>query len=258
MSYNSESSDTAVSIKDKIDAANLPQHIAIIMDGNGRWAKQRGAMRIFGHHHGIKAVREAVEGCGELGIKHLTLYTFSTENWNRPKLEVDGIMNLLVKTISEEVPRLHKNNVRLKTIGDQNTLPTKALNRLHEAIELTKNNTGLTLNLALSYSGKWDIIQAVKSVAVKIQSNELKIKDINEKMFGSFLATEQTPDVDLMIRTGGDHRISNYLLWQSAYAELLFMDTIFWPEFTREHLFDAIHTYQQRERRFGKTGEQLK
>ncbi|MDP5121845.1 MAG: isoprenyl transferase [Spirosomaceae bacterium] len=250
--------DGSVAIKEQIDRDKLPRHIAIIMDGNGRWAKKQGAMRIFGHHHGIKAVREAVEGCGEIGIRFLTLYTFSTENWNRPKIEVDGIMQLLAKTIHEEVPRLHENNVRLKVIGDRDSLPKRARQKLEDAIDYTKDNTGLTLCLALSYSGKWDIIQAAKSIARQIKNNELAIEDINEEMFGSLLSTEETPDVDLMIRTGGDHRISNYLLWQSAYAELLFMDDIFWPEFDREHLFEAVYTFQQRERRFGKTGEQVK
>ena len=250
--------DDLSAIKEQINGDKLPKHIAIIMDGNGRWAKKQGAMRIFGHHHGIKAVREAVEGCGEIGIQHLTLYTFSTENWNRPKIEVEGIMQLLVKTIHEEVPRLHENNVRLKVIGDRNSLPSKTRRKLEDAIEYTKNNTGLTLSLALSYSGKWDIIQAVKNVARQVKENQLQVEDVSEELFGSLLSTEETPDVDLMIRTGGDHRISNYLLWQSAYAELLFMDDIFWPEFSREHLFEAVCTFQQRERRFGKTGDQVK
>ncbi len=237
---------------------NLPKHIAVIMDGNGRWAKQRGAMRIFGHKHGIAAVRDTVEGCGELGIEYLTMYTFSTENWNRPKAEVDGIMTLLISTISNEVPSLHKNNVRLQVIGDVAALPKNALGSLLDGIEKTKNNTGLTLNLALSYSGKWDIMQAIKKIAHKVKSGDLEIDDINEKLFDSLLATTPAPDVDLLIRTGGDHRISNYLLWQSAYAELLFLDDIFWPDFRKEHLFKAIEEYQQRERRFGKTGEQIK
>lgn len=245
-------------MKEKIDTNNLPKHIAVIMDGNGRWAKERGGMRIMGHQHGITSVREAVEGCGELGIKYLTLYTFSTENWNRPKLEVEGIMLLLIKTIREEIPRLNKNNVRLKCIGDIDSLPTRAKKELLEGIEITKNNSGLVLSLALSYSGKWDIIQAVKKIAQQVKTNQLAIEDINEQAFGKLLATEDISDVDLLIRTGGDHRISNYLLWQSAYAELLFMDDIYWPEFRREHLFDAIQTYQQRERRFGKTSEQVK
>lgn len=228
------------------------------MDGNGRWAKKQGAMRIFGHHHGIKAVRETVEACAEIGVKYLTLYTFSTENWNRPRLEVEGIMQLLIKTIRDEIPKLNENNVRLKSIGDLNSLPERARKELLEAIQLTQNNTGLILTLALSYSGKWDILQAVQKIAQQVNLGKLEVSDIDEKLFGSHLATEQAPDVDLLIRTGGDHRISNYLLWQSAYAELLFMDDIFWPEFRKNHLFEAVHTFQQRERRFGKTSEQIK
>lgn len=243
---------------EEIDLNNLPKHIAVIMDGNGRWAKSKGAMRIFGHHHGISAVRETVEACAELGVGFLTLYTFSTENWNRPKAEVDGIMNLLVKTIGDEVPSLHKNNVRLKCIGDLNMLPSKARKEMEEGMAKTKNNTGLVLSLALSYSGKWDIVQAIKQIGEKIKSNELQVEEINETMFNKFLATYPDPDVDFLIRTGGDHRISNYLLWQSAYAELLFMDDIFWPDFRKKHLFEAVKIYQQRERRFGKTGEQIK
>ena len=244
-------------MKENIDLGNLPRHIAVIMDGNGRWAKQQGAMRIFGHHHGVRSVRDTVEGCVELGVKYLTLYTFSTENWNRPKLEVDGIMQLLVKTIAEEVPDLHKNNVRLKTIGELDSLPKSARKKMLDSVEMTKNNTGLTLILALSYSGKWEIVQATKKIAAKIKTGELAIEDISENVFAQYLATEDAPDVDLMIRTGGDHRISNYLLWQLAYAELYFMDDLFWPEFRQKHLFEAIAAYQQRERRFGKTSEQL-
>jgi undecaprenyl diphosphate synthase len=245
-------------VKEQIDRNSLPKHIAIIMDGNGRWAKKQGAMRIFGHHHGIKAVRETVEACAEIGVKYLTLYTFSTENWNRPRLEVEGIMQLLIKTIRDEIPKLNENNVRLKSIGDLNSLPERARKELLEAIQLTQNNTGLILTLALSYSGKWDILQAVQKIAQQVNLGKLEVSDIDEKLFGSHLATEQAPDVDLLIRTGGDHRISNYLLWQSAYAELLFMDDIFWPEFRKNHLFEAVHTFQQRERRFGKTSEQIK
>ncbi len=245
-------------MKENIDLGNLPAHIAVIMDGNGRWAKKQGALRIFGHHHGVKSVRDTVEGCVELGVKYLTLYTFSTENWNRPKLEVDGIMRLLVRTIGEEVPDLHKNNVRLKTIGELDSLPKSARKKLEDSIELTKNNTGLTLILALSYSGKWEIVQATKKIAEKIKAGSLTIDQISEDVFSQCLATEDAPDVDLMIRTGGDHRISNYLLWQLAYAELHFMDDLFWPEFRKQHLFDAIADYQQRERRFGKTSEQVK
>lgn len=228
------------------------------MDGNGRWAKSKGAMRIFGHHHGITAVRETVEGCAELGVGFLTLYTFSTENWGRPKAEVDGIMSLLIKTIGDEIPSLHKNNVRLKCIGDLNMLPKNARNEMLAGIEKTKNNTGLVLSLALSYSGKWDIVQAIKQIAAKVKTEEIGIEDINESMFNEFLSTYPDPDVDFLIRTGGDHRISNYLLWQSAYAELLFLDDVFWPDFRKEHLMEALKTYQQRERRFGKTGDQIK
>lgn len=244
-------------MKENIDKSNLPQHIAVIMDGNGRWAKKQGAMRIFGHHHGIKSVRDTVEGCVELGVRYLTLYTFSTENWGRPKLEVDGIMQLLIKTIGEEVPDLHKNNVRLKAIGDIESLPKGAKKKLKDSIELTQNNTGLTLTLALSYSGKWEIVQATRQLAEKVKNGTLAVEEITEELFAKHLATEEAPDVDLMIRTGGDHRISNYLLWQIAYAELYFMDDLFWPEFRREHLFEAIEHYQQRERRFGKTSEQV-
>lgn len=245
-------------MEEKIDLGNLPSHIAVIMDGNGRWAKKQGAMRIFGHHHGIKAVRESVEACAELGVKFLTLYTFSTENWNRPKLEVEGIMQLLIKTIRDEVPDLHKNKVKLKAIGDIESLPEKAKRELQEAIDMTKENTGLVLTLALSYSGKWDIIQATKKIALAVEKGEIDASTIDEKVFSQNLATDYAPDVDLLIRTGGDHRISNYLLWQSAYAELLFLDDIFWPEFRKQHMLDSIALYQQRERRFGKTGEQIK
>ncbi|MCD8538781.1 MAG: di-trans,poly-cis-decaprenylcistransferase, partial [Leadbetterella sp.] len=196
---------------EEISLNNLPKHIAVIMDGNGRWAKSRGAMRIFGHQNGIKAVRETVEACAELGIGYLTLYTFSTENWGRPKVEVDGIMDLLVKTIGDEVPRLHKNNVQLKCIGDMDALPETARKNMEKGVETTKDNTGLVLNIALSYSGKWDIIQAVKKMASHVKSGELTLEDIGEKQFSRYLATYPAPDVDLLIRTGGDHRISNYL-----------------------------------------------
>lgn len=209
-------------------------------------------MRIFGHQNGIKAVRETVEACAELGVGYLTLYTFSTENWGRPQVEVDGIMDLLVKTIGDEVPRLHKNNVQLKCIGDMDALPETARRNMEKGIETTKNNTGLVLNIALSYSGKWDIIQAAKRMASHIKSGALTLEDIDEKQFSRYLATYPAPDVDLLIRTGGDHRISNYLLWQSAYAELLFLDVL-WPDFRKSHLLDAVKTFQTRDRRFGKT-----
>lgn len=209
-------------------------------------------MRIFGHQNGITAVRETVETCAELGVAYLTLYTFSTENWERPKVEVDGIMDLLVKTIGDEVPRLHKNNVQLKCIGDMDALPETARRNMERGVETTKNNTGLVLNIALSYSGKWDIIQAAKRMASHIRSGALTLEDIDEKQFNRYLSTYPAPDVDLLIRTGGDHRISNYLLWQSAYAELLFLDVL-WPDFRKSHLLDAVKTFQTRDRRFGKT-----
>lgn len=238
---------------EEINKDNLPKHVAVIMDGNGRWAKSRGAMRVFGHQHGIVAVRETVEACAELGIGFLTLYTFSTENWGRPKVEVDGIMNLLVKTIGDEVPKLHKNNVRLQFIGDLESLPEKARKKMFQGIETTKDNTGLVLNIALSYSGKWDILEATKKIAQKVKTGELDLTDVNEETFSTELSTYPAPDVDLLIRTGGDHRISNYLLWQSAYAELLFIDDVLWPDFRKAHLVEAIKKFQARDRRFGKT-----
>ncbi len=209
-------------------------------------------MRIFGHQNGIKAVRETVEACAELGVGYLTLYTFSTENWGRPKMEVDGIMDLLVKTIGDEVPRLHKNNVQLKCIGDMDALPEKARRNMEKGIDTTKNNTGLVLNIALSYSGKWDIIQATRKLASAVKSGEMTPEEIDEEQFSRLLSTYPAPEVDLLIRTGGDHRISNYLLWQSAYAELLFLDVL-WPDFRKSHLLDAVRAFQTRDRRFGKT-----
>jgi len=209
-------------------------------------------LRIFGHQNGIKAVRETVEACAELGVGYLTLYTFSTENWGRPKMEVDGIMDLLVKTIGDEVPRLHKNNVQLKCIGDMDALPEKARRNMEKGIDTTKNNTGLVLNIALSYSGKWDIIQATRKLASAVKSGEMTPEEIDEEQFSRLLSTYPAPEVDLLIRTGGDHRISNYLLWQSAYAELLFLDVL-WPDFRKSHLLDAVRAFQTRDRRFGKT-----
>lgn len=240
---------------ENIDLNNLPKHIAVIMDGNGRWAKSRGAMRIFGHQHGIKAVRETVEVCAELNIGYLTLYTFSTENWGRPKIEVDGIMDLLVKTIADEVPVLHKNNVQLKCIGDMNALPSSARRNMEKGIETTKGNTGLVLNIALSYSGKWDIVQATQKIAQEVKDGSINVADITEAHFNGKLSTFPAPDVDLLIRTGGDRRISNYLLWQSAYAELMFLDDVLWPDFRRQHLIESIISYQNKDRRFGKTND---
>jgi undecaprenyl diphosphate synthase len=248
-----------MSTKESLDLDNLPQHVAVIMDGNGRWAKGKGLIdRVFGHRNSIKAVREVIEGSGELGINYLTLYTFSTENWARPKAEIDALMTLLVKTIKDELATMMKNNVKLLTIGDANSLPNDCRVELFEAIESTKNNTGLNLVLALSYSGKWDIIQAVKSIASDAKSGDLLIDNINEAIIKNHMPSHFLPDVDLMIRTGGDYRISNFMLWQLAYAELFIFENLLWPDFRREHLFEAIASFQGAERRFGKTGEQLK
>lgn len=244
-------------MKEQIDRTKLPQHIAIIMDGNGRWAKQRGAMRIFGHRNAIKAVREATEGCAELGVNYLTLYAFSTENWGRPEAEVRMLMELLVHTIGDELPTLQKNNVKLDSIGDLESLPRSCQLELQDAIDKTKNNTGLNLILALGYSGKWDIVQATQQIAREVQAGTIRPEDITENLLNSRLSTVDRPEVDLMLRTGGDHRISNFLLWQLAYAELYFYDDVFWPDFRRNHLHEAILSFQQRERRFGKTSEQI-
>jgi undecaprenyl diphosphate synthase len=245
-------------MKEQIDLSRLPAHIAVIMDGNGRWAKQQGiANRVFGHKSAIKAVREATEGCAELGVKFLTLYAFSTENWERPKAEVDALMELLVHTIRAEISTLMDNKVRLSSIGDIQNLPPRCQRELAEAIAATRHNDGLNLVLALSYSGKWDIVQTARRLAERVKQGALHTEDIDETLFNEELATGGRPDVDLMIRTGGDHRISNFLLWQLAYAELYFMEDIFWPDFRREHLHQAIVDYQRRERRFGKTSEQV-
>lgn len=228
------------------------------MDGNGRWAKQKGIIdRLFGHKNAITAVRETIEGCGELGVDFLTLYAFSTENWNRPKLEVDGLMTLLVSTINDEISTMMRNNVRLLTIGDLNTLPEKSKKTLLEAIKTTENNTGLSLILALSYSGKWDILNATKKIAEQLANKTLNVEQITEDIFEQQLSTSGIPDPDLMIRTGGDYRISNFLLWQLAYTELYIFEELFWPDFRKQHLHEAILSFQDRERRFGKTSEQI-
>ena len=244
-------------MKETIDANNLPQHIAVIMDGNGRWAKGQGAARIFGHRHAIQAVRDVTEGCAELGVNFLTLYAFSTENWGRPQAEVNALMQLLVNTIGSERETLMKNNVRLKTIGDSNQLPSNCSLTLHQAIELTQNNTGLTLTLALNYSGRWEITEAVKKIAHQVQEKHISVEDIDQPMIADSLATRGMPDPELLIRTSGEMRISNFLLWQLAYTEL-YMTPVLWPDFRREHLYEAIRAYQQRERRFGKISEQVK
>lgn len=243
-------------IKEQIDNNRLPKHIAVIMDGNGRWAKGQGKMRVFGHEHGVLSVKDIVEGCVEVGIEYLTLYAFSTENWNRPKAEVDALMEILISTINRETETLNKNNVKLNAIGNIESLPKQCIADLKEAMEKTSGNTKCTLTLALSYSGKWELIEAVKEIAKSVQENTLKIEDINETLFASKLTTHNIPDPELMIRTSGEHRISNYLLWQMAYTEFYFTDVL-WPDFRREHLFEAIVDYQKRERRFGKISEQL-
>jgi undecaprenyl diphosphate synthase len=245
------------SLKEHIDFNNLPQHIAVIMDGNGRWAKKKGAMRIFGHKNAVQAVRDITECCGELGIKYLTLYAFSTENWNRPKAEVDGLMELLVNTLKQEIGTLNENQVKLKTIGDTTHLPSNCQENLQWAIDQTSNNGGLTLVLALSYSGRWEIIQAVKQIAKEVKDGKIDPTAINESFFENYLKTSGIPDPELLIRTSGELRVSNFLLWQIAYTELFITPTL-WPDFRKEHLYEAICAYQQRERRFGKTSEQLK
>lgn len=244
------------SFKEHIDFNNLPKHIAVIMDGNGRWAKKKGAMRIFGHRNAVQAVRDVTECCGELGIKYLTLYAFSTENWNRPKEEVDGLMELLVNTLKQEIGTLTENQVKLVTIGDTSHLPAACQNNIQWAMNETKNNSGLTLVLALSYSGRWEILQAVKKMVSEARAGKIEPEAINEQVFENYLQTSGIPDPELLIRTSGEMRVSNFLLWQIAYTELFITPTL-WPDFRKEHLYEAIWAYQQRERRFGKTSEQL-
>lgn len=245
-----------MSLINKIDSTRVPQHIAIIMDGNGRWAKQQGENRIYGHYEGVNSVREVVEAAGKAGVKYLTLYAFSTENWNRPKEEVDALMELLVSTISMETPELNKKNVRLQAIGNIQSLPTSCIQELNESIEKTSQNTGLTLVLALSYSSKWEMVNAIKKIAIDVKNGVLNPDNITEQNIEQYLCTKNIPDPELMIRTSGEHRISNFLLWQLAYSEFYFTDKL-WPDFRSEDLYDAIINYQSRERRFGKTSEQL-
>lgn len=243
-------------MKEKIDITNIPRHIAVIMDGNGRWAQNKGAARIFGHQSAIKAVREVTEGCAELGIEYLTLYAFSTENWSRPKLEIDGLMRLLVSSLRKELNTLNENNVKLLTIGGIENLPKKCQTELTEAIENTKENKGLQLILALNYSGRWELINAVKQVATAVQQGKLDINEIDENLFSTFLETAGIPDPELLIRTSGELRVSNFLLWQIAYTEL-YMTPVFWPDFRKEDLVQAIQAYQSRERRFGRISAQV-
>ena len=242
--------------KDQIDINRLPEHIAIIMDGNGRWAKNQGKFRVFGHESGVLSVKDIVEGCVEIGIKYLTVYAFSTENWNRPIEEVNALMELLISTINQEAETLNKNNIRLNAIGDLKSLPQKCIDDLAAAMEKTKHNTKCTLTLALSYSAKWELVEAARKLAAKVQNGDITVDQIDEQSFAAELTTANIPDPELMIRTSGEHRISNYLLWQMAYTELYFTETL-WPDFRREHLYEAIVDYQKRERRFGKISEQL-
>ena len=244
------------SYKEKIDLDSLPKHIAIIMDGNGRWALKNGLSRVDGHFEGVDSVRDIAEAAASLGIKYITLYTFSTENWNRPKQEVDALMSLFIETIIKELDTLNKNDIRLNAIGDLDSLPAENYKQLIETMEQTSSNSTMTLTLAMSYSSRWEIINAVKNIASEVESGKLKSKEINEDIFENYLSTSGIPDPELLIRTSGEIRISNYLLWQIAYSELYFTDVL-WPDFREEELYKAIVEYQDRERRFGLTGEQL-
>ena len=242
--------------KEQINLENLPSHVAIIMDGNGRWAKKQGKLRLFGHNNGVSSVRAVTEASAELGLKYLTLYAFSTENWNRPQDEVNGLMKLLIQTIEAETPTLNKNNVRLLSIGDSSRMPEDVNKRLQACIKTTENNTGLTLILALSYSSRWEITKATQDIANDIAQGIIKKEEITEELISNYLCTKNIPDPELLIRTSGEYRISNFLLWQIAYSELYFTDVL-WPDFQKEDLYKAIVNYQSRERRFGKTSEQI-
>lgn len=242
--------------KDKINLEKLPNHIAVIMDGNGRWAKTQGKPRVFGHKNGVTSVREVTEAAAELGINYLTLYAFSTENWSRPSFEVNALMTLLVETVKSELKTLNKNSIRLQAIGDLSKLPAKTYKTLLEGIELTKDNTRMTLVLALNYSSRWEIVEATKKIALDVHNGILKVDDIDAALFSHNLTTKDIPDPELMIRTSGEHRISNYLLWQAAYAEFYFTPVL-WPDFRKDDFYQAIIDFQGRERRFGKTSEQL-
>lgn len=245
-----------MSLLEQININKTPKHVAIIMDGNGRWAKKKGMLRVFGHEKGAKAVKEAIEGAGKAKITHLTLFAFSTENWNRPKEEVNKLMNLLVSSLKKEFKTLHENNIKLNAIGNLDELPEKAKSELNDVIEKTKNNSKLVLTLALSYGSRDEIVKTVKKIASKVKNNIISEENIDESIINEHLYTQNLPDVDLLIRTSGEQRISNFLLWQIAYAELYFTD-ILWPDFRKEHLYEALLNYQNRERRFGKTSEQL-
>ena len=244
------------SMKENILGGHIPEHIAIIMDGNGRWAKERSLPRVAGHKEGVNSVREITRACGEIGVKHLTLYTFSTENWRRPKAEVSALMTLLLKTISVEVRELHKNNVRFTAIGDLKKLPRSTQKGIFDGIEITKNNTGLNLCLALNYGSRQEMVAAVQAIAKKVKKGDLKLDEIDETIFSNTLSTSDMPNPDLLIRTSGECRLSNFLLWQCAYSEILLTKT-FWPAFREDALIEAILEYQSRERRFGKVSEQV-
>ena len=241
----------------KIDTTNLPKHLSIIMDGNGRWAKQKGLLRAMGHENGTKSVKATIEACAKLGIEFLTLYAFSTENWNRPKLEVETLMKLLVNSLKKELKTLKDNNIKLNAIGNLEKLPKSAQKELLDVIEATKDNSRMTLTLALSYGSREEIVNAVRNISHKVKNNIISIDTIDDSIINEHLYTRNLPDVDLLIRTSGEHRISNFLLWQIAYAELYFTDVL-WPDFKEHHLYEAIISYQKRERRFGKTSEQIK
>lgn len=243
--------------RNRLNKDSIPEHVAIIMDGNGRWAKKHGISRVFGHEHGVEAVRSTVEGAGEIGMKYLTLYAFSTENWERPKYEVDALMGLLVHAIKSETELLMKNNVKLGVIGDISKMPKEVRNKLIGCIKTLESNNGLNLILALSYSSQWEIIEAVKKIASDSKNKKINPEDINEKLFRKYLSTSEIPDPELLIRTSGEQRISNFLLWQIVYSELYFTKTL-WPDFRKENLFEAVYDFQKRERRFGKTSEQFK
>ena len=246
-----------MSLENTINKDNLPKHLAIIMDGNGRWAKQKGLMRAFGHENGTKSVRTVVETSAKLGIENLTLFAFSTENWNRPKMEVELLMSLLINSLKNELKTLQENNIRLNSIGNLDLLPKSAQKKLQEVIETTKNNSRMVLTLALSYGSREELINAVKNISNKVKNNIISIDKIDESIINQHLYTRDLPEVDLLIRTSGEHRISNFLLWQIAYSELYFTDVL-WPDFKEDDLYQAIISYQKRERRFGKTSEQIK
>ena len=246
-----------MSLLSEINTDQLPNHIAIIMDGNGRWAKSKGLLRSIGHQNGAKTVKEVVETCAKINVKYLTLYAFSTENWNRPKLEVELLMKLLISSLKKEVKTLQKNNIKLSTIGNLNSLPTKVAKELKDVIEKTKDNNRLTLTLALSYGSQEELIKTIKEISLKVKNNLISPENIDKSVINNHLYDHYLPDVDLLIRTSGERRISNFLLWEIAYAELFFTD-ILWPDFNNENLFEAILNYQNRERRFGKTSDQLK